>query len=326
MTVRIGVIGCGAVARRLHLPAFRAAGAEIVAFSSRRTESAQAAADEWGSGKVFGDWREMLTLQDIDAVDICTPNFLHAEMAIAAAKAGKHVLVEKPIATTVDDADAMISAASDSETTLMTAHNVRFAAPFVAMRDEVASGSVGDLVGVRAAFGHSGPQDWAPEATWFFDPLQSGGGALLDLGIHIADLLRAVLADEVTEVSAVLQPGANSVEKAAQVIMRFSSGAIGSMHVAWNALPAPDHQLTIFGSKGTLHFDSVTPLVLRPESGEPREIAMPGDVTDPCAAFVQAVGSGLAPGVTGEDGRAALAIVVAAYRSAAEKRTVAINV
>lgn len=325
MTVRIGVIGCGAVARRLHLPAFRAAGAEIVAFSSRSSASAQAAADEWGSGKIFGDWREMLMLQDIDAVDICTPNALHAEMTIAAARAGKHVLVEKPIATTVDEADEMISAARDSETILMTAHNVRFAAAFVAMRDEVASGSVGDVVGVRAAFGHSGPQDWAPAATWFFDPAQSGGGALLDLGIHVADLLRAVLTDEVTEVSAMLRPGASAVEEAAQVIMRFASGAIGSMHVSWNAHPAPDHQLTIFGSKGTLHFDSATPLVLRLVSGELRELAMPGHVNDPCTAFVHSVESNSVPPVSGEDGRAALAIIVAAYESAAERRTVTVN-
>lgn len=321
MTVRLGVIGCGAVARRLHLPAFRAAGGEIVAFSSRSAASAQAAADEWGSGKVFGDWREMLTLEDIDAVDICTPNFLHAEMAIAAARAGKDTLVEKPIATTIDEADAMISAARDAGTILMIAHNMRFAAPFVAVRNELEAGSVGDIVAVRAALGNAGPQVWAPEARWFYDRDLSGGGVLIDLGIHVADLLRSIVGDEVSEVSAMLQAEAGGVEHAAQVIMRFAKGAIGSMHVSWNARPAPDYQLTIFGTEGTLHLDSATSPVLRSISGDARVISILDPVPDLCAAFVKSVETRSTPPVTGEDGRAALAIVAAAYRSADEKRT-----
>jgi UDP-N-acetylglucosamine 3-dehydrogenase len=324
VTVRIGLIGCGAVARRFHLPAFRAAGAEIVAFSSRGSASAEAAAREWGSGKVVADWRELVAIDEIDAVDVCTPNASHAEMTTAAANAGKHVLVEKPIATTLDEADAMISAARAQDKILMTAHNVRYAPPFVAVAEEIASGSLGEIGAVRAAFGHAGPQVWAREATWFFDRSLSGGGALMDLGVHVADLLRALLSDEVAEVGAILS-GSRDVEEAAQVIMRFERGVIASMHVSWVATPAPDHQLSIFGSKGTIHLDSTTPPTFRSGSGEVRELTMSQEPDDPYRAFVSAIESGSEPPVTGEDGRAALAIVLAAYRSAEEKTMVAVG-
>lgn len=324
MTVRIGLIGCGTVARRFHLPAFRAAGADVVAFSSRSPASAEAAASEWGSGKVIGDWRELLSIDEIDAIDVCTPNASHAELAIAAARAGKHVLVEKPIATTLDEADAMISAARSANTILMTAHNVRYAPPFVAVAQEIESGSLGEIAAVRAAFGHAGPQVWAPNAEWFLDRTLSGGGALMDLGVHVADLLRALLSDEVAEVGAMLS-GSNDVEEAAQVIMRFEGGAIASMHISWVATPAPDHQLTILGSNGTIHLDSATPPVFRSATGEAHELEMKGEPDNPYRAFVSAVESGSEAPVTGEDGRAALAIVLAAYRAAEERRMVAVE-
>lgn len=324
MTIRIGLIGCGAVARRFHLPAFREVGADVVAFSSRSPASAEAAQGEWGSGKVIGDWRELIALEEIDAVDVCTPNASHAELAIAAAKARKHVLVEKPIATTVDEADAMISAASGAKTILMTAHNVRYAPVFVAVAEEIASDSLGEIGAVRAAFGHSGPQIWAPEAAWFFDRSLSGGGALMDLGVHVADLLRSLLSDEVEEVGAILS-GSEEVEEAAQVMMRFERGTIASMHVSWVANPAPDHQLSIFGSKGTIHLDSTTPPVFRAGSGETRELTMIGEPDDPYRAFVRAIETGTKPPITGEDGRAALAIVLAAYRAAKEKTMVTVE-
>src|SRR3954462_9005451 len=101
---------------------------------------------------------------------------MHAELTIAAAKAGKHVLVEKPMATTVADADAMVAAASDAGVVLMAAHNLRFAPPYAAAARAVAEGLVGDVVGVRVAMGHGGPEGWARDARWFRSPELSGGG------------------------------------------------------------------------------------------------------------------------------------------------------
>jgi predicted dehydrogenase len=326
MTVRVAMVGCGTVARLLHLPGLRAAGADVVAFASRRRSSAEAAAAEWGGGAVVDDWRDAVARDDVDAVTVCSPNAFHAEQAVAAARAGKHVLVEKPIATTLAEADAMVAAARDAGVVLMTAHNLRFAAPFVAAAGVVAGGGVGDVVGVRVAFGHAGPQHWAPDADWFFDPDRSGGGALIDLGIHAADLLRAVLAPlEVVEVAAVVRDGP-AVDEAAQLALGLSNGAVGSLHASWIARPGPDHQLTVFGTDATLHLDGRTPLTRFPaDGGAPERVDLPERVPDLFAGFVAAAADGTPPPVTGADGRAALAIVSAAYESARTGRTATVE-
>jgi UDP-N-acetylglucosamine 3-dehydrogenase len=322
LTTRIALIGCGTIARRSHLPAFKASPeAEVVAFASRSLSSAEAAAAEYGGGEVFDDWRKVLDCE-IDAVDICSPNSSHAEQAIAAADAGKHVLVEKPIARTVEEADAMVQAAADNGVVLQVAHNMRYIPAIVAARAEVASGAIGPLVGARVAFGHSGPHDWAAEAAWFFDPELSGGGPLIDLGIHAIDFTRYVTQLDITEVSAMVH-GDGAVEDAAHVLLRFSSGATGTLHSSWVTKPAPDLSLTLFGTNGTLHFDGRTPLHVRDASGEKRVVELPEVSSDPFVDFVRAIaGPTDAPSATGAEGRAALAVVCAAYEAARTGRAV----
>lgn len=316
MTVRIGIIGCGAIARRAHIPALRAAGAEVTTFASRSRSSAEAAqGDCEGAGVIVDDWRAAVESNDVDAVAICTPNALHAEMTIAAARAGKHVLVEKPIACTLADADQMLAAAHDAGVMLMPAQNLRFNAPFVAARGLIERGEIGAVTAVRAAFGHAGPKAWAPDATWFFDRDLAGGGALIDLGIHLADLLRAVTGDEVVEAAGMLV-GDGAVEDAGTALLRFAGGAVGTLHASWISRGGLDIQLTIFGTEGTMHLDAGTPLTVRPQGANSYQAEVPDDVPNLYAAFVEAVAKGAPLPVTGADGRAALAIIDAAYRSA----------
>jgi predicted dehydrogenase len=314
MTARIAVVGCGAAARRIHLPGFRVAGAEVPVFASRSQGAAEAAAAEWGSGDTTTDWREAVTRDDVDGVAVCTPNALHAEMAIVAARAGKHVLVEKPMATTVAEADAMIEAAAGAGVHLVPAHNARFAPPVVAVRDAVEAGRLGRVTGFRVAVGHSGPRSWAPGASWFFDPGQSGGGALMDLGIHAADIVHAVIGDLIAEVAALVD--AEPIEESANVVARTRGGALGTLAVSWRAIPGPDQHLTLFGTAGTLHFSAPGTLTIRTaddESEVPLEV--PEATAEPYSGFVRAI-EGDHPPVTAADGRAAVAVVEAAYRSA----------
>ncbi len=322
--IRVAVVGCGMAARRIHLPGMRATERfDVVAFASRSRASAEATRDEWGGGRVEDDWADAVAADDVDAVLVATPNAFHAEVAIAAAGAGKHVLVEKPMATRVADADAMIAAATD--VVLMPTQTLRVAPPFLAAARAVAGGMVGEVTGARVAFGHGGPQHWAPDSTWFRDGGVSGGGALIDLGVHAADLLRAVVGDEVDRVGAVLRPGRGGVEEAGQLVLHFAGGAIGSLHASWVALPAPDHQLSVFGTAGTLHLDSRTPLTFHPADGdEPERVPNPPreERIDLYAAFADAVEHGAPLPVTAADGRAAVAIVTAAYESDATGRIV----
>jgi UDP-N-acetylglucosamine 3-dehydrogenase len=326
--VRVAIVGCGSIARRAHTPAFmKSSDAELVAFVSRTRASAEAAASECGGkGPVYDDWREVVALEDLDAVDICSPNVFHAEQAIAAARAGKHVLVEKPIAASLDDADTMLEAAAGAGIVLQVAHNLRYVPAVLAARDVVAAGRLGNIVGLRAAFGHAGPRAWAPDSTWFFDRDLSGGGALIDLGIHIIDVVHFVTGLTGREVAA-MTFGEEPCEDAAHLVVRYTNGAVGTISASWVARPAPDMSLTIFGREGTLHFDVRSPLTFRSASGEKEEIELPEVTANPFDDFARVVSGqeALGPAASGDEGRAALAVVDAAYASARAGKTVAVR-
>lgn len=324
--MRLALIGCGAIATRAHLPAFKElAGVDVVAFAGRTRAKAEAAAASWGSGTVVDDWRAALAVEGLDAVDICTPNVHHAEIALAAIDLGLHVLVEKPMATTVAEADAMVAAAEAAGVVLMPAQNVRFAGPFVAAAEAVRSGRVGDPVSFRAAFGHGGPEGWAPDATWFLDRRAAGGGALLDLGVHMIDVIHAVLDDDVVEVAAMTAGDASGVERVAQLVLRMRRGAVGTLQASWSARPGPDHQLTIFGTEGRLHLDGRTPLTWAAADGTSERLPLPETTDNPYAAFVRAVAGERPPVIDGRDGRAAVAVALGAYEAAQTGRTITLE-
>ena len=332
--LRIAVLTCGAIVTKTHLPGFAALGrdvVDVVAFQSRTRSSAEASCAQWGTGAVVDDWRSVLERDDVDAVDICSPNALHAEVAIAAAAAGKHVLVEKPMATTVADADAMIAAARAAGVVLMAAHNLRYAPPYLAaaraVRDD---GLVGSVVGVRVAMGHGGPETWTREAGWFRDPRLAGGGALLDLGIHVADLLRAVTGDEVESVAAVVRrPAPDAVEESGSVALSLRGGGIGTLSASWSVRPGPDHHLVVQGTEGTLSIERGA-AVVRPASadgggGGKVVVDPPSPVPDVLGDFVAACRGEREPAVRDVDGRQALAIIEAAYRSASSGAAVVVG-
>jgi UDP-N-acetylglucosamine 3-dehydrogenase len=317
VSVRFAVVGCGNAAREIHLPALRAEGVAVTAFASRSRSSAQARRDEWGDGAVVDRWEDAIERDDVDAVVIAAPNSSHREIAVAAATASKHVLVDKPMACTTEDADTMIAAAGAHSVVLVPFQNTRFVPPFVAAQQFVASGRLGEITGFRAAFGHGGPQTWAPDATWFFDARQSGGGCLMDLGVHVIDLVRSVTGDDITAVSAMVNGRDGGVEADAQLLAHLRGGAIGTIHASWSSPAGPDHQLTVIGSEGTLHLDSRTPLTFIDGTGKRERIDLPETVSSPLAELLAAIAGERAPSVTAADGRAAIAVVQAAYHSAA---------
>ncbi len=317
MTVRFAVVGCGNAARQIHLPALRAEGAAISVFTSRTRASAEALRGEWGDGEVVDEWEDAVARDDVDAVVIAVPNSLHRDVAVAAATRGKHVLVDKPIACTTADADEMIAAAISNRVVLVPFHNTRFAAPFVAAQQLVAAGRIGDVAGFRAAFGHAGPQTWAPQAEWFFDVKVAGGGCLIDLGVHVVDLVRAVTGDDIVAVSAVLNGRRGDVEADAQLLTRLRGGAIGTIHASWSSASGSDHQLTVIGRAGTLHLDDRTPLTFIDADGHRERVTLPETTSSPLAELLAAIRGERSPSVTAADGRAAVAIVQAGYQSAA---------
>ncbi len=255
---------------------------------------------------------------DVDAVVIAVPNSSHHVIGIAAANAGKHVLVDKPMACTTADADAMIAAAGTNDVVLVPFHNTRFAPPFVAAQQFVASGRLGEITGFRAAFGHGGPQEWAPDAKWFFDAEVAGGGCLIDLGVHVVDLLRAVTGDDIVAVSAILGGRRGDVEADAQLLARLQRRRYR------------EHSRELVVGHGTRSStdrdrDARAPCISttgrRSRSSTATANASgsrsPSQVSSPLAELLAAIAGQRAPAITAADGRAAVAIVQAAYRSAA---------
>ena len=334
--VRVAVIGCGLIAQRAHLPSYAAAPeAELAAVVSRHRTTAEAVAAQFGHPRVLDSWQQAVVDPDIDAIDICTPNALHAEIAIAAAQSGKHVLVEKPMATSLAGADAMIAAARQAGVVFAVAHNLRFVPIYAAMQGLLANGALGRIFSARGIFMHAGPDEfWGATSDWFWQEGQAGGGSLLDMGIHMIDLLRWMVGLPVVEVAAmtarVLKP--TFADDNAMVLMRFQDDILASVQSSWSARPVPDRQIAIHGELGNLMMgrSSDEPLVLNLQDGAgARKIAPPiattSEFVDPFVNFARAIQGAVRPLVTGEDGRASLAIALAAYASAMSGRTVRVG-
>jgi predicted dehydrogenase len=238
----------------------------------RDHRSAAAAAQRLGWQAVSTDWRALLDRSDIDVVDICTPGALHSEIAIASLEAGKHVICEKPLANTLDEAEAMADAAERARR-----HGVRSfvgfnyrRVPAVALaRDWIAEGCLGAIRQIRAAY----RQDWAADVTtpltWRFQRDLAGSGALGDIGSHVVDLVQFLLADQFVGVSAIeatfvderpLEHGSGygSVDVDDCVIFsgRFAGGALGSFEATRLAVGRKNAlEIEINGADGSLAFD-----------------------------------------------------------------------
>lgn len=229
-----------------------------------------AAAAQYGWAESATDWREVIARDDIQIVDICAPGWMHAEIAIAALAAGKHVLVEKPLANTLAEAEAMAEAARSARgrgVQSMIGFNYRRVPALALARELIAEGRLGTVRHVRAAY----LQDWLvdPESpmTWRLNKETAGSGALGDIASHAIDQVLFLLGDQVTEVSGRLhtfttsRPGPDgpeevTVDDAAWATLALASGAIASVEVSRVASGQKNAlKLEIYGSKGSILFD-----------------------------------------------------------------------
>ena len=309
---RFGIIGCGSIARRVHIPQLRALGAAITDCASRSVESAKVAAAEAGDAEVHSDWRDLLAA-DIDAVVIASPNALHGPQALAAVRAGKHVLLEKPFTISVAEADQVIAAATAAGVVVMTSHNVRYAPAIQALRSVLLLEELGSIHAVLASFAHSGPRAWSPDSEWFYNPLLSGGGALMDLGVHVVDTVRFLIEDDFATVAAVVDH--SPIEQDAVLSFETKRQVLGTLHAGWRSAHGAEFELRIFGDKATAALDSSGVRVLGP-NGDRREVQIPVVTDSPQAAFLDAIVTGKATSPNAQDGRAAVVVVEAAYSSA----------
>lgn len=258
--IKVGVIGAGSISMFRHFPEYiENKNVEVVAVCDIVERRAIALAEQVGA-KPFTDYNELLKMEEIDAVSVCLPNYLHATVSIAALKAGKHVLVEKPMATSSEEAQAMIDAAEKIGKKLMVAHNQRFVDSHRIAKEIIDSGKIGRVYSFRTAFGHPGPEEWSQDGaeSWFFEKEKAFIGAMGDLGVHKADLMR-YLFGEFTEVGAFVTANAKKnidVDDNAVCILRTESGIIGTLAASWAYSHVGDNSTIIYGEKGTLLLES----------------------------------------------------------------------
>jgi len=333
MTIKIGVIGAGTVVRVRHLPETQEnPDAEVAAVCDIVQERADEMAKKY-QAKAYTDYRELVQDPELDAVIVAATNVTHAEMSIAALKAGKDVMCEKPMATSLSDAQAMIDAAESTGRKLMIAHNQRLEPANQKAREIIQSGKLGRVLTFRSVFGHPGCEDWAidGENTWFFRKEITAMGCLGDLAIHKLDLIRWIIDDEYSQVSAFADTllktypdgGLIDVEDNAVCLLRTQKGSLGTMTVSWT-YRKEENITTIYCENGVLdlytHPDF--PLVVQHDHQhiEYHDLGKKSTNTEQVKtgivdAFVSSIMNDEPPAISGQEGYKALEVVLGCIES-----------
>ena len=250
--LNVGIVGFGWVARDYMYPAMqRCERVHLAAVCSARAEDMT---DLPASVQRFVHLDEMVQQAALDAVYIATPNHLHCEQTVACLEAGWHVLCEKPMATTPEDATAMLAAAQRSDRVYATAYDQRFHPAHQRMRQLLREKQLGIVTQVKIDYACWLPADWAPD-NWRIDQQKAGGGAIIDLAPHGLDLLETLLGDTIIDLHLYAQTAVQTypVDDGGVLLLRFSQGVVGSIHVGYNRPdPLPRRRLEIIGTEGTL--------------------------------------------------------------------------
>ena len=281
----IGIIGCGKIAQIRHIPELAAhPGAKIVGYYNPTRSRAEQMAAKYG-GKVYDSIDGMLADSEIEAVVVSLANVAHAEVTVKALRAGKDVLCEKPMATTIEECIAMMDAAKESGKLLLIAQNQRLAQAHKAAKQLIGEGAIGKVISFRTTFGHSGPENWSinpGKGTWFFSKEKAAMGVMADLGIHKTDLIQYILGCNVTGVTAILatidKTGPDNapipVDDNAVCIFRMGNGAVGTMTASWTYYGAEDNSTVIYGTDGIMRIydDPLCSLKIIAKDGSVREM------------------------------------------------------
>jgi predicted dehydrogenase len=266
--LRAGVLGCGAIGTRGHIPGFQAAGIEVVAVCDANLSRAQSVAKEMHIARAYSDYKELLADKEVDVVSVGLPNYLHTPVTIAALEAGKHVLCEKPFATSSADAERMIATAQRTGKMLSINQHMRFEGTSRAMREAVAAGRMGrvylaDVRMIRSA-GIPG------YGSWFTNKDMAGAGALFDIGVHMLDLAMFILGfPKVTGVRGSMSTalgdqkiglggwgvdrgteGRYDVDDTAIANIALADGGLIRLIVTWAAFAQSEERVTLFGTGG----------------------------------------------------------------------------
>ncbi len=324
--VRVGVVGVGI--GRLHLEGYRTHPcAEIAAIADVNEERARATAEEFGVPRYYTDYEEMLQKEELDGVSVCTPNSLHAPVAIAAFQAGCHVLCEKPIATSAGEGQKMVDAAKSAGKIFMMAFNNRFRGDTQVLKRYIEQGRLGRIY--YAKTGWIRRRGIPGMGGWFTTRAMSGGGPLIDIGVHVLDLTLYLMGNP-KPVSAFgstyaefgpRMPGGEKydVEDLAAAIVKFSDGSTVFLEASWASNIEGDRfYVTLMGTEGGADLEPLR--LYTEENGHLVDIAPQAPAVHGHHAevrhFVDCIRENRTPLATGEHGLDVVKILDAIYRSA----------
>jgi len=340
--IRIGIIGSGGIAQAAHMPGYKnTGGAEMVACCDIIEATARTAADKFNIPAVYTDYREMFRKENLDAVSVCTPNAFHKAPAIAALKAGLHVLCEKPLAMNPAEGRAMCAAAKKARRLLQVGLNSRFAGGNQAIKKFVEAGEIGKVYYARAqALRRRGIPGWGV----FIEKSKSGGGPLIDIGVHILDLALWLMGHpepvsvcggsycnfgkrkDIFAPWGSWDPKRYTVEDLGVGFVRFRDGTTLTLEASWAAHIQEDvWNVTLMGTEGGI--TTSPPMVLQEKHRmlvdvSPRQVPETVSHTEEVRAFVKSVREGKPSLVPGEQGLMVTRILDGIYRSAIAKHEV----
>ena len=341
-TWNFGIIGAGLIAD-FHARAIRdIPNAKLVACCDTVFAKAQKLADKYGA-KAFADWDELLRLKEIDVVTVATPSGLHKEPTVAAAKAGKHVICEKPLEVTLERIDAMIEAHKKSGTQLGGIFPYRFNDFMTPLRAAIKAGRFGTITyaGIYVPWWRS---DEYYKDSWHGTRKLDGGGALMNQSIHMVDMLCDLMPpiESVQAFTATLAHPQIESEDTAVVVLRYTNGALGVIYGTTASYPGQFRRFEITGTKGTVINveNSMTVWQFADEKPEDEQIRQKfqqieggGGVADPAAithenhtrnfkAFLESLETSREFLISGPEARKAVAVILAVYNSAKERKAI----
>lgn len=336
--VKVGIIGCGKITEVRHAPEYSEnPDCRLTAFYDVMPEKAQKMAELYG-GKAYDSIEALLT-SDVEAVSVCVANIYHSTVSIQALKSGKHVLCEKPMATTAEDCEAMVREAENSGKFLMIGLNQRLAEAHVKAKEVLDSGELGKVIAFQTKFCHPGPESWTgSQNSWFFDKRIASFGAMADLGVHKTDLLYFLTGQKIIKTSAVVTtldkkfPDGTpiTVDDNAFCIYTLESGAVGTMHVSWTNYGTEDNSTKLYCEGGIirLYDDPKYSLIVEKRNGNviPYELDLLTSnkeqtrggrtSTGVIDSFINSIITNNSPAISGESAMHAMKVIFANESSA----------
>lgn len=340
------IVGCGLIARFHARALAEVPGAKVVALVSRNAANAKKLAEEVGiQCECYAELGPVLARKDVHIVNVTTPSGVHMESAVAAAAAGKHVVVEKPLEITLDRCDKIIQACAKNKVKLCTIFPSRFADSSMTLKSAVAAKRFGRLTLGETTCKWWRSQAYYDEGGWKGTKALDGGGALMNQAIHNVDLLQWLMGapTHICGFTATLAHERIDVEDTGVACMRFPGGALGVIQATTSVHPGYPKTIAIHGDKGTvvIEQEDVLRWDLTPELPEDKaikerfaqKVGASGGSSNPAAIshqgharqltdFVQAIEGGTEPAVDGREGRKAVEIILAIYESTATGRVV----